>query len=183
MKRLLLLLVSGLLVLGCTQKQVKTEPYPTDKTDNASAQKDGDALAAEKVTDDKLSLAEAQDIADKYRELASNLKDILFDYDSYDIRTDARPVLNKAAEILIENKEVNLLVEGHCDERGTNEYNLALGDRRAKSVKDYLASSGISLGRMETISYGEEKPLCSDQSEDCWAKNRRAHLVLVEDAR
>jgi len=75
-----------------------------------------------------------------------------------------------------------LSIEGHCDERGTNEYNLALGDRRAKAVKDYLVSLGVPSSRIETISYGEEKPLCSAQNEDCWAKNRRAHFVLLKKA-
>jgi len=72
-----------------------------------------------------------------------------------------------------------LSLEGHCDERGTNEYNLALGDRRAKAVKDYLVSLGVASGRIDVISYGEEKPVCKEQSEDCWAKNRRAHFIVL----
>jgi peptidoglycan-associated lipoprotein len=80
---------------------------------------------------------------------------------------------------MAKNSTARLSIEGHCDERGTNEYNLALGDRRAKAVKDYLTSLGVASGRMDVISYGEERPACTDQSEACWAKNRRAHFVVL----
>ena len=81
-----------------------------------------------------------------------------------------------------ENMPAKILIEGHCDDRGTNEYNLALGDRRAKSVRDYLVALGIASNRIETISYGEEEPLCTDQTEECWAKNRRAHFIILKEA-
>ena len=74
------------------------------------------------------------------------------------------------------------MVEGHCDERGTNEYNLALGDRRSRAVRDYLVALGIGSNRIETISYGEEKPVCAEKTEECWAKNRRAHFVVLREA-
>ncbi|MEW6600431.1 MAG: peptidoglycan-associated lipoprotein Pal [Nitrospirota bacterium] len=110
----------------------------------------------------------------------SVFKDVLFDYDKYDIRPDARPVMDAVAAYLSANKGINIVVEGHCDERGTNEYNLALGEKRAKSAKNYLTSLGVSPDRMIVITFGEEKPVCTDQNESCWQMNRRAHFVIVK---
>lgn len=106
------------------------------------------------------------------------LQDITFDYDSYDLREDARATLRANAGWLQENQNARVEVEGHCDERGTVEYNLALGARRARAVKEYLSALGVTDGRMTTISYGEELPLCYEQSESCWQRNRRAHFVV-----
>ena len=103
----------------------------------------------------------------------------MFDFDKYNIREDARPVLDDVASFLNQNKNMNIVIEGHCDERGTNEYNLALGERRSKSTKNYLVSLGVSPARMIIITYGEEKPLCVQQDESCWQLNRRAHFVIV----
>ena len=105
------------------------------------------------------------------------LKDIHFAYDSYELDGSARDVLAANAEWLKENRRARTEIEGHCDERGTVEYNLALGAKRAKAVKDYLVSLGISSERLTTISYGEELPLCRDASEQCYARNRRVHFV------
>ena len=105
------------------------------------------------------------------------LKDVHFAYDSYELDGSARDVLAANAEWLKENKRARTEIEGHCDERGTVEYNLALGAKRAKSVKDYLVSLGVSSDRLTTISYGEELPLCRDASEQCYARNRRVHFV------
>jgi peptidoglycan-associated lipoprotein len=104
-------------------------------------------------------------------------KDVYFDFDKYDIREDARPALDSAAAWLKNNKDVGITIEGHCDERGTNEYNLALGEKRANAARDYLVASGIASEKIKTISYGEEKPLCAEQTEDCFQKNRRAHIA------
>lgn len=106
--------------------------------------------------------------------------DIYFDFDKYDIRQDAKPVLEKLATWLKENPEKKVLIEGHCDERGTNQYNLALGERRATSAKNYLMALGISSSRIDIVTYGEERPLCREQSEECWQLNRRAHFVVHE---
>jgi peptidoglycan-associated lipoprotein len=105
------------------------------------------------------------------------LKDVHFAYDSYDLDGSARDVLAANAEWLKENKRAHTEIEGHCDERGTVEYNLALGAKRAKAVKDYLVSLGVGSDRLTTISYGEELPLCRDASEQCYARNRRVHFV------
>jgi peptidoglycan-associated lipoprotein len=105
------------------------------------------------------------------------LKDVNFDFDKYDIRPDAARVLDGNIDWMKSNPDAMILVEGHCDERGTNEYNLALGDRRARSTMNYLTAHGVPASRIKTISYGEERPLCADRSETCWARNRRAHFL------
>lgn len=107
------------------------------------------------------------------------MEDINFDYDSYMLSQEARRILADNAIYLKRNKSVNILIEGHCDERGTVEYNIALGQKRADATKDYLASMGIDSSRMSTVSYGEEKPLDPGSDEYAWAKNRRAHFVTT----
>jgi peptidoglycan-associated lipoprotein len=110
---------------------------------------------------------------------SSPLKDIYFDFDRYDLRADARDVLKANADWLKRNASARIEIEGHCDERGTNEYNLALGAKRAQSAKDYLITLGISAEQLSTISYGEEVPVCKENSEGCWQKNRRARFVII----
>jgi peptidoglycan-associated lipoprotein len=105
------------------------------------------------------------------------LKDVHFAYDSYELDGQARDVLAANAEWLKDNARARTEIEGHCDERGTVEYNLALGARRAKAVQDYLTTLGISPDRLSTISYGEELPLCREQTEQCYERNRRVHFV------
>lgn len=107
------------------------------------------------------------------------LQDAYFDYDKYELRDDARSALATDAEWLKKFSSIQILIEGHCDERGTNEYNLALGERRANAAKDYLVSLGVDAGRVKTVSYGEERPFCTESNEACWAKNRRGHLVIT----
>ena len=105
-----------------------------------------------------------------------NLKDIYFDFDKYDIRPGDAKILDSNATWLKSNNNL-LLIEGHCDERGTNEYNLALGERRAKATMNYLVSQGVQAGRITIISYGEERPLCTEHNEACWSRNRRAQFL------
>jgi peptidoglycan-associated lipoprotein len=105
------------------------------------------------------------------------LHDIHFDYDSFDLDETSRQTLQENAQWLKDNPNARVEIEGHCDDRGTVEYNLALGAKRAAAAKNYLVALGIGRDRMTTISYGEELPLCEEQSEDCWARNRRAHFV------
>jgi len=114
-------------------------------------------------------------------EEGGTLKDVHFTYDSYELSEEARDILAANAQWLKDNPAVAVEIEGHCDERGTLEYNLALGAKRARAVKDYLASAGISAERLSTISYGKELPLCRDHTESCWARNRRAHFVLISN--
>ena len=109
----------------------------------------------------------------------SPLKEVYFGYDRYDLDTEARATLKGNADWLKANVAVRVEVEGHCDERGTSEYNLALGAKRSQAVKDYLVTLGVVAARLSTISYGEELPVCKEQNEDCWQKNRRARFVIV----
>ncbi len=104
------------------------------------------------------------------------IKDAYFDSDKYNIRDDARAALQADAAALGERPAIRFTIEGHCDERGSDKYNLALGDRRANAAKDFLTSQGVNGDRIETISYGKERPVCTEHNEDCWQKNRRAHL-------
>jgi peptidoglycan-associated lipoprotein len=104
--------------------------------------------------------------------------DIYFDFDQYNIRSDARNVLERGALWLRSQGGKSVLIEGHCDERGTLAYNLVLGEKRAKSTKRYLEELGVSASRIQTTSYGEVRPFCTDHNEGCWSKNRRAHFVV-----
>jgi peptidoglycan-associated lipoprotein len=107
------------------------------------------------------------------------LRDILFDYDSFELDESARQTLQENADWLKDHPETRIEIEGHCDDRGTVEYNLALGAKRAAAVKNYLVALGIGRDRMTTISYGEELPLCHEETESCWSRNRRAHFVAA----
>jgi len=106
------------------------------------------------------------------------VKDAYFDYDKAEVRTDAREALSQTAQFMRSYPQLKVVIEGHCDERGSTEYNLALGDRRAAAAKQYMTSLGISADRMETVSYGKERPFCSASTEECYQQNRRAHFVM-----
>ena len=108
---------------------------------------------------------------------------VYFDLDSYEIRSDAMPVLDAQANWLRQYPGVKVRIEGNCDERGTREYNLALGARRANAVRDYLASRGVASSRIVTLSWGKERPVDPGSNEDAWARNRNGHTVIVEGAR
>ena len=105
-----------------------------------------------------------------------------FDYDKYAITSEGRDLLQRQAAWLQKYQQVRVTIEGHCDERGTREYNLALGARRANAVKEYLASLGVSSRRMDTISYGKERPICTESSESCWSQNRRGVTTITSGA-
>ncbi len=105
------------------------------------------------------------------------LQDVFFDYDRSTLREDARTTLTANGKVLLENPDAAVLLEGHCDERGTVEYNLALGERRANSARNFLVQYGIAASRLNTISYGEERPFAAGQGESAWSQNRRVHFV------
>lgn len=107
-----------------------------------------------------------------------SLEDVFFDYDRFAIRADAKPILEANAAALKSDGGKKILIEGHCDERGTVEYNLVLGEKRARAVKHYLEDLGIDSSRIQITSFGKEKPFCTEHKSDCWQKNRRAHFVL-----
>lgn len=105
-----------------------------------------------------------------------------FDYDKYDIKSEDRDLLQRQAAWLQKYAQVRVTVEGHCDERGTREFNLALGARRANAVKEYLVSLGVSSARLDTISYGKERPMCTESNESCWSQNRRGVTTITSGA-
>jgi peptidoglycan-associated lipoprotein len=120
----------------------------------------------------------------RIQDLLNRIQDAYFDYNKHNLRPDAENALRSDAqtlsEIIRQYPDFKLTVEGHCDERGSEEYNIALGDARAKQTKEYLATMGLSGDQLRTISYGKEHPVCSDHDEDCWQKNRRAHLTQAQ---
>jgi peptidoglycan-associated lipoprotein len=189
MKKILVLMMVtvGLIFSGCAQKKVvqpeqEQQQQPAVTPAKETQEKKGMMKPEERITEQQLAKIETKQEVSKYKEEEGLFEDISFDFDMYDIRPDAKPVLQNVASWLLKNPQAKLSVEGHCDERGTNEYNLALGDRRAKAVRDYLIALGIGSDRIEMISYGEEKPVCSDKTEECWTKNRRAHFVVLREA-
>ena len=105
--------------------------------------------------------------------------DIYFDYDESNLSDDTRDKLSRNADLLKSNAQFSVTVEGHADARGTSEYNLALGERRANAVKQYLGSLGVGADRMRTLSYGEERPVCTEDAESCWSQNRRVHMIIT----
>jgi peptidoglycan-associated lipoprotein len=121
--------------------------------------------------------APAQESTTDEQLFSENMKDVFYDYDSYDISTQYQQVLQADARFLQQHSGMKFTIEGHCDERGSTEYNLALGDNRANAAKQVLTQLGISADRMRTISYGKEKPFCTEHDESCWQQNRRAHFV------
>jgi len=180
MKKVLIVLLI-VFAVGCAKKHVKTTEEPAVKDKRAAEE----TVAPKKeVVDDKLYTAKKEgDIASETEKITAEeaiARDVLFDFDQYDIRSDARPILDSVAAWMNSRKGVSITIEGHCDERGTNEYNLALGEKRAKAARDYLSLLGVSSGRISLMTYGEERPACTQSSEECWQKNRRAHFVLVK---
>ena len=156
------------------ENQGVTKTEIVDEEEIAAAE---EARAWEKVWERALSHGEGVKSDSNAK---ADVNDILFDYDRYSIRQDARPALNAAGSYLKKKREVNIVIEGHGDERGTNEYNLALGEKRAKATKRYLRSLGISPARVSTVTYGEEKPLCTSSVESCWQRNRRSSIKLSD---
>jgi len=189
----------GLVLMGCPKKTVvKDEP---------SAKADAAKIEAERVAKEKEKEAKEKEVKEKEaarlieeqakkefeRSLvakrtpgiegevfeSSLLKPIRFDFDKYDIRLADAEILKGNSALLKKFPNVKIQIEGHCDERGTNEYNLALGERRANSTKKYLTSLGVTADRVSTISYGEEKPMDPDHNEEAWTKNRRANFLIT----
>ncbi|HEY2920228.1 MAG TPA: peptidoglycan-associated lipoprotein Pal [Candidatus Binatia bacterium] len=129
---------------------------------------------------DASSLKRLQEGKSSATAASSPLKDVFFEFDRYDLTSDARTTLRANADWMKGNSSTRVEIEGHCDERGTNEYNLALGAKRAQAAREFLSSLGIPADRLSTISYGEEIPVCKEASESCWRQNRRARFVIVQ---
>lgn len=171
-------LVAGLfLMVSCAKTTVVSDPQPIQ--DQTQGQAGGDSgIQSDQLSDQAASekaLAQAKAMAAKQR---FENQDIHFEYDSAMLSSMAKLILKEKAAWLMANSMVAITVEGHCDERGTTEYNLALGEKRAQAAKSYLVDLGISASRVSTISYGEEQPLDMGKTESAFRKNRRAHFVI-----
>jgi len=174
----LLLVIPGLLfTVSCAKKTVRTDSA-------VSSASSGEAVDQAKLDEEarQRAIKEAELAAEQRRMMLAKQQfqneDVYFEFDSSALLPEAQEVLKRKAAWLRANPGTSVIVEGHCDERGTNEYNLALGDRRAESAKSFLADLGISGYRLTTVSYGEERPVDPGQNEESWAKNRRAHFVI-----
>jgi peptidoglycan-associated lipoprotein len=167
-------------MMGCPKKTVVKEE-PSVKKEEAAKPEAGRAAKepATKEQFEKSLVAERSPGIQGQVFESSMLKDIHFNFDKYDIRPEDAAILKENAALLKKFSNVKIQIEGHCDERGTVEYNLALGERRANKTKDYLVSLGISSDRVSTISYGKERPLDPGHNEEAWAKNRRAHTIIT----
>ena len=178
----LVLVIPGLLfTVSCAKKTVKADTALTQQAEDDAA-----AAAAEKAKQEELARQRALEEQSLKEEAARKLaarnmflnEDIYFEFDSAALLAEAQAILKEKAEWLRNNSDVTATIEGHCDERGTNEYNLALGDRRAASAKTFLMDLGIAGARLNSISYGEERPLDPGHNEEAWAKNRRDHFII-----
>jgi len=154
-----------------TQPVTPSTPPPTDVPDTP-------APVVEDPVEDPLMSADMQVVNDELRRRGFS-PDIYFNLDDSTLSDESRERLARNAELLRAQPQFQVTIEGHADERGTNEYNLALGERRANAVRDYMSSLGVDGGRMRTLSYGEERPVCTDNDESCWSQNRRGHLIIT----
>ena len=174
---------------SCAKKQISSEASTTTAEEDAQRRADEEArqreldrqkaLQEEDLSDESLS----EKMADQSTASAGSIfenEDIYFEFDSIRLSPEAQEILTKKASWLRVNPDATITIEGHCDNRGTNEYNLALGEGRAQSAKAFLVDLGIEPSMLNTISYGEERPLDGTQTEDGWASNRRAHFVIIE---
>jgi peptidoglycan-associated lipoprotein len=181
---LMSLLLAGLMITGCARRPATTAasaatpapaaapspaPAPAPSAPSPAPAPPAPAAAAPATA--------PRPVPKEFMAVAA-LKEVYFDFDKYDIRPEDAKTLDANATWLKSNGDNLVLIEGHCDERGTNEYNLALGERRAKATMNYLVSQGIQANRITIISYGEERPVCTEKTEACWAKNRRANFLV-----
>lgn len=192
----LLLLISGFVfAASCAKKQVVSEPAVTPAEEDAEAKrqaaeerarearkareaqkaKEDERLREERLRDEDRASSEREAVAERERFLNENIR---FEFDKSRLLPEAKEILRRKAKWLKAHPDVRVTIEGHCDERGTSEYNIALGDRRARSARTYLVDLGIAPERLTTISYGEEKPLDPGHNEVAWAKNRRGQFVM-----
>ena len=168
---------------ACQKKEITSEPYTEASSGSGTGAGGEEGLTKEgKIGEEELeegSIKEgtAAERAASAQEMFEN-EDIYYSFDSASLTPEAQEILQRKAQYLADHPHLKITVEGHCDERGTNEYNLALGDRRAESAKGFLVDLGVASSRMTTISYGEERPVDPGSSEEAWARNRRAHFVL-----
>ena len=175
-------------VYGCPKKKPVTPPQdldvdtttvaPPPTTTDVTEPTTTPTAPVDQVEEDPLASPDLQIVNDELRRRGFS-PDVYFNYDEDTLSDDARDKLARNADLLKSSVQFMVTIEGHADERGTNEYNLALGDRRANAVRDYLGSLGVDPGRLRTLSYGEERPVCTEEDESCWSQNRRAHMIIT----
>ena len=202
---IVLVLCFGLVIFGCSTKKQAVKPS-SEQAAASAADKEKARLEAEQKAEKEREAARIKEEEAKKEQArkeqekkeleqslvakktpgiegevfeSSLLKDIHFDFDKYDVLPGDGDILKNTAALLMKYPSVKIQVEGHCDERGTSEYNLALGERRASSAKKYLVSLGVPEGRISTISYGKEKPVDAGHTEEAWTKNRRDHFIVL----
>jgi peptidoglycan-associated lipoprotein len=176
----------SMMIGGCSKKAPPPPPPPPAPSAQASPARTTPAVRQTNQRREQTATSAPSRMPDaatraRIQDLLNRIQDAYFDYDKHDIRPDAEAALQKdaqtLAEIIRQYPDFKLTVEGHCDERGSEEYNLALGDERAQTAKKYLANLGVPADQLKTVSYGKERPVCSDHDEACWQKNRRAHIT------
>jgi peptidoglycan-associated lipoprotein len=187
---LILAVALAMVVPSCSKKQISTDSAATAAAEEEARRKAEEQArqrelerqkAIEEETLKEEGLAKEMEYERKMTELEMfKNEDIYFEFDSIRLDPEAQEILRKKAEYMKSNPGVRVTIEGHCDNRGTNEYNLALGDRRAHSAKVFLLDLGINESRMRTVSYGEERPIDPGENEEAWSRNRRAHFVIIE---
>lgn len=201
MKKVLMVLSILVFLSACAKQkvvsqtpQVETKPAPQEhvvskeqkqaelkaKESQIEQKEEAKKANVEEVTPTMIAKAQTTATTDSSKEVGVLSKMIHFDFDKYDIKKEAGEVLKEIADYLKANPEIRILIEGHCDERGTREYNLQLGMRRAEAAKKYLVDLGIDEKRLETISYGKDKPLIDEHNESAWAKNRRCEFKRIK---
>jgi peptidoglycan-associated lipoprotein len=165
--------------IGAVQPNGSQQVTPEDSTTYHLMAKGpgGNQEATARVTVNQPPPPPPQPTASDQQLFSQNVKDLYFDYDKYDVRADQQGAIQADAQFLAQHASITFTVEGHCDERGSTEYNLALGDNRANAVKNALVQAGVNASRIKTISYGKEKPFCTESNEQCWQQNRRGHFA------
>lgn len=186
--RVLILGLALLFVAGCSSTATEPENGEGDRTGGADAEEqsdsdgdsgdaygagDGDGVAEEEMSDEEQAKSEMEEARDKAMDAAGT---VYFDFDSSEIRRESRSTLETHAAYLSEDEDASVELSGHTDERGSREYNMALGERRAESVARFLRVNGVSEDQIETVSYGEEKPEVDESNEEAWAENRRVEI-------
>jgi peptidoglycan-associated lipoprotein len=178
---LVLILPAMLFTVSCAKKAVESEPAMTPAeapvVEDTSAAEAAEAEERARIEAERLRAEEAERARMAARSAFTN-EDIYFEFDSAALMPLAQDLLSQKAEYIISMPGQSITIEGHCDERGTDAYNMALGERRAEAAKAFLVNVGVSAAQINTISYGEERPVDPGKSEEAWAKNRRAHFAL-----
>ena len=179
-RRFLIVLLSAVVAVGCAKEPGNAGLSSITTTESSAAATAAATPSPQAEGTPETPHPENVAVRPEAREFAPTprLRDIHFDFDQYVIRAEDTKILDADIDWMQSNPEYRVLIEGHCDERGTNDYNIALGDHRARATANYLVAHGVLSERITTISYGEERPLCIARTEACWAKNRRAHFLV-----